>query len=80
MVPSNNLILCRPLLLLPSIFPRTGVFSAESALYVRWLKYWSFSFTISPFNENSGLISFRICHSLVPKSCPTLATPWTVAC
>ena len=56
---SNNHILCRPLLLLPSIFPRIRVFSSESALCIRWPKYWSFSFNISPFNEYPGLISFR---------------------
>ena len=59
-MPSNHLILCRPLLLLPSIFPSIRVFSIESALCIRWLKYWSFSFSISPFNEYSGLISFRM--------------------
>ena len=58
-MPSNNLILCRPLLLLPSIFPRIRVFSNESALHIRWPKYWSFSFNISPSNEHPGLISFR---------------------
>ena len=58
-MPSNHLILCRPLLLLPSIFPSTGVFSNESTLCIRWPKYWSFSFSISPSNEYSGLISFR---------------------
>ena len=57
---SNHLILCRPLLLLPSIFPSIRVFSNESALHIRWPKYWSFSFSISPFNEHSGLISFRM--------------------
>ena len=57
---SNHLILCHPLLLLPSIFPSIRVFSKESALYIRWPKYWSFSFSISPSNEYSGLISFRI--------------------
>ena len=57
---SNHLILCRPLLLLPSIFPSIRVFSNESALCIRWPKYWSFSFNISPSNEYSGLISFRI--------------------
>ena len=57
---SNNLILCHPLLLLPSIFPSTRVFSNESALHIRWSKYWSFSLSISPSNEYSGLISFRI--------------------
>ena len=58
--PSNHLILCRPLLLLPSIFPIIRVFSNESVLYIRWPKYWSFSFSISPSNEQSGLVSFRI--------------------
>ena len=57
---SNHLILCLPLLLLPSIFPSISVFSNESALRIRWPKYWSFSFSISPSNEYSGLISFRI--------------------
>ena len=57
---SNHLILCPPLLLLPSIFPSIRVFSNESALHIRWWKYWSFSFSISPFNEYSGFISFRI--------------------
>ena len=59
-MPSNHLILCRPLLLLPSIFPSIRVFSNESALCIRWPKYWSFSFIISPSNEYSELISFRI--------------------
>ena len=59
-VPSNRLILCRPLLLLPSIFPSIRVFSNESALCIRWPKYWNFSFSISPSNEYSGLISFRM--------------------
>ena len=59
-MPSNYLILCHPLLLLPSVFPRIRVFSNESALPIRWPKYWSFSFSISPSNEYSGLISFRI--------------------
>ena len=58
--PSNHLVLCRPLLLLTSIFPSIRVFSSESVLHIRWPKYWSFSFSISPFNEYSGLISFRI--------------------
>ena len=58
--PSNHLILCRPLLLLPSVFPRIRVFSNESVLHIRWPKYWSFSFSISSSNENSGLISFRM--------------------
>ena len=59
-MPSNHLILCCPLLLLPSIFPRVRVFSSESVLHIRWPKYWSFSFRISPSNEYSGLISFRM--------------------
>ena len=59
-MPSNHLILCRPLLLLPSIFPSIRVFSNESALCIRWPKYWSFSFNISPSNEHPGLISFRM--------------------
>ena len=59
-MPSNHLILCRPLLLPPSIFPSIRVFSSESALRIRWPKYWSFSFTISPSNEHPGLISFRM--------------------
>ena len=59
-VPSNHLILCHPLLLLPSIFPSIRVFSNESALHIRWPKYWSFSFYISPSNEHPGLISFRM--------------------
>ena len=59
-MPSNYLILCRSLLLLPSIFPSIRVFSNESALCIRWPKYWSFSFSISPSNEHSGLISFRM--------------------
>ena len=59
-MPSNHLILCRPILLLPSVFPSIRVFSNESALHIRWPKYWSFSFNISPSNEYSGLISFRM--------------------
>ena len=59
-MPSSHLILYHPLLLLPSIFPRIRVFSNESALYIRWPKHWSFSFTISPSNEYLGLISFRM--------------------
>ena len=59
-IPSNHLILCRPLLLLSSIFPSIRVFSNESALHIRWPKYWSFSFNISPSNEHPGLISFRM--------------------
>ena len=59
-MPSNHLILCRPLLLLPSNFPSLRVFSSESVLRIRWPKYWNFSFNISPSNEHSGLISFSI--------------------
>ena len=59
-MPSSHLILCRPLFLLPSIFPSIKVFSNESALHIRWPKYWSFSFNIGPSNEHPGLISFRM--------------------
>ena len=59
-MPSNHLILCRPLLLPPSTFPNIRVFSSESVLHIRWPKYWSFSFNISPSNEHSALISFRM--------------------
>ena len=59
-MPSNHLILCHPLFFLPSIFPNIEVFSNESALCIRWPKYWSFSFNISPSNEHPGLISFRM--------------------
>ena len=59
-MPSNHLILCHPLLLLPSIFSSIRVFSNESALHIRWLNYWSFSFNISPSNEHPGLISFNM--------------------
>ena len=59
-MPTNHLILCHPFLLLPSIFPSIRVFSSESALHIRWPKYWSFSFNLSPSNECSGLISFRM--------------------
>ena len=60
MMPFNHFILCRPLLLLPSVFPNIRVFSNESVLHIRWPKYWSFSFSISPSNEYSGLISLRM--------------------
>ena len=59
-MPPNNLVLCRPFLLLPSIFPSIRVFSNKSVLHIRWPKYWSFSFSISPSNEYSGLISLRM--------------------
>ena len=59
-MPSNHLIFCHPFLLLPSIFPSIRVFSNESVLHIRWPQYWSFSFSISPSNEYSGLISFRM--------------------
>ena len=59
-MPSNHLILCHPLLLLPSIFPSLTVFSNESALRIKWPKYWSFSYKISPTNEHPGMISFRM--------------------
>ena len=59
-MPSNRLILCHPLLLLPSILPNIRVFSNESALHIRWPKHWSFIFNVSPSNENPGLISFRM--------------------
>ena len=59
-IPSNHLILCRPLLLLPSIFPRVRVFANKSDLCIRWPKYWSSSFSSSPSNEHSGMISFRM--------------------
>ena len=60
MMPSNHLILCCPFLLLPSVFPSTWVFSNESVLCIRWPKYWSFSFSISPSDEHPGLVSFRM--------------------
>ena len=59
-MPSNHLVLCHPLLLLPSVFPSIKVFSSESVLRIRWPKYWSFTFSVSPYNEYSGLISFRM--------------------
>ena len=72
-MPSNHLILCCPLLLLPSIFPGTRVFSNESVLHIWWPKYWSFSFSISPFSEYSVLISFKTdWFDLLQESCPTL--------
>jgi len=59
-IPSNHFVLCRHLVILPSIFPSIRIFSDESTLRIRWPKYWSFSFSISPFNDYSGLISFRM--------------------
>ena len=60
LMPSNHFVFCRPLLLLPSIFPSIRVFSSELALHIRWPKFWSFHFSISPSNGYSGLISFRV--------------------
>ena len=71
-MPSNHLILCHPLLLLPTIFPRIRFFSNESALHIRWPKYWSFSFSISPSKEHPGLISFRM------DRLDLLAVQWTL--
>jgi len=71
-MPSNHLILCHPLLLLPSIFPSIRVFPNESVLLIRWPKYWSFSFSITPSNEYSGLISFRIDWLYLPEAQGTL--------
>ena len=82
-MPSNHLILCGPLLLPPSIFPSLRVFSNESALHIRWPKYWSFSFSISPSNEYSGLISFRMdwCDLLVvQRTLKSLLQPTDVRC
>ena len=67
-IPSNHLVLCHPLLLLPSVFPSVGVFSNELALHIRWPKYWDFSFSISPSNEYSVLISFRMIGLIFLKS------------
>ena len=78
-MPSNHLILCRPLFLLPSIFPSIRVFSHESALHIRWPKYWNFSFSISPSNEHSGLISFRmdwLGFLAVQGTFKSSSTPW----
>ena len=72
-MPSNH-ILCRPLLLLPSVFPNVRVFSDESVLYIRWPKYWSFSFSINPSNEYSGLISFRMYWLDLPEVQGTLTS------
>ena len=74
-MPSNHLILCRPLLLPPSIFPSIRVFSNESALHIRWPKYWSFSFNINPSNEHSGMISFRMDWLDLPAVQGTLKSP-----
>ena len=77
-MPPNHLILCRPLLLLPSIFASIRVFSNESVLRIRWPKYWSFSFRISPSNEYSGLISFRMEWSLQSKGLSRASSKTTV--
>ena len=74
-MPSNHLIPCYPLLLLPSIFPSIKVFSKELVLHIRWSRYWSFSFSISPSSEYSGLISFRMDWFL-----PTPIPPWEGGC
>ena len=74
-IPSNHLILCHLLLLLPSIFPSTRIFSNQSVLRIRWPKYWSFSFSISPSNEDSGLISFMIDWFDLPGVQGTLKSP-----
>ena len=79
MMPSNHLILCRPLLLLPSIIPSIRVFYNESILHIKWPKYWSFSFSISPSNEYSGLISFRMAWLdllAVQGTLKSLLQPW----
>ena len=78
---SNHFILCHPFLLPRSIFPSIRVFSNESALHIRWPKYWSFSFSISPSNEYSGLISFRIdwFDFLAAQGILAWRTPWTVS-
>ena len=77
-MPSNHLILCHPLLFLPSVFPSIRVFSNESVLRIRWPKYWSFSFSISPSNEYSGLISFRIdWFDLLAVQDPQESSPWS---
>ena len=78
-MPSSHLLLCHPLLLLPSIFPSIKVFLSESALHIRWPKYWSFNFSISPSNEYSGLINFRINWiSLQSKELPRVFANTTV--
>ena len=74
-MPSNHIILCRPLLLLPSNFPRISVFSNESALRIKWPKYWSFNFSISPSSEHPGLISFRMDWLDLPAVQGTLKQP-----
>ena len=71
-MPSNHLILCRPLLLPPSIFPSVRIFSDESGLLIRWPKYWSFGFSISPSSEYSGLISYRMDHLAVQGTLKSL--------
>ena len=91
LMPSNHLILCHLLLLLPSIFPSIRVFSNESVLHIRWPKYWSFSFSISPSNEHPGLISFRMdwldllavqgtLKSLLPHQSSKASMQWRLGC
>ena len=77
-MPSNHLVLCCPLLLLPSVFPRIRVFSNKLALWIRWPKYWSFSLSISPSNEYSGLISFRMGWSCNPRDSQRAVSSTTV--
>ena len=79
-MPSSHLILCRPLLLLPPVPPSIRVFSNESTLRMRWPKYWSFSFSISPSNEHPGLISFRMAHSIDQSKSASLLTKQTTKC
>ena len=77
-MPSNHLVLCCPLLLLPSVFPRIRVFSNKLALWIRWPKYWSFSLSISPSNEYSGLISFRMGWCCNPRDSQRAVSSTTV--
>ena len=79
-MPSNRLILCHPLLLLPSIFPSIRVFSNESAFRIRWPKYWSFSFNISPINEHPRLISFRMDWLELINCCTFVCMPPSPGC
>ena len=76
-IPSNHLILCCPLLLLPSVFPGIRVFSNESALHIRWPKYWSFSFSISPSSE--GLIHYTPCNYISSQTLAPVPSPWALS-